>query len=152
MIRETTAADTDALMRIVEDSGQFDTEGLAHVRGALDEHLAGNDDALWLTADDGEAIGVAYCAPEPVTSGTWNLLMLWMRQDRGNSGHGTALVERIEALLSAREARLLIVETSGLAAFDSARRFYNRCGFTEEARIRDFFARGDDKLVYTKAL
>jgi hypothetical protein len=48
--------------------------------------------------------------------------------------------------------RLLIVETSGLPEFEVARAFYSNCGFTQEARVCNFFAEGDDKLIYTKAL
>lgn len=56
MIMETTAGDTAALLRIVEDSGQFDADGVAHVRSTLNDYRAGGDDALWLTADEGEPV------------------------------------------------------------------------------------------------
>jgi hypothetical protein len=75
MIRNTIATDTEALMTIVESSGQFDAQSLNNVKGTLLEYLEGQSDGLWLTADDGEPVGVAYCAPELVTNGTWNLLM-----------------------------------------------------------------------------
>jgi ribosomal protein S18 acetylase RimI-like enzyme len=152
MIRHTIATDTEALMAIVESSGQFDTDGLVHVKATLLEYLNGQSNALWLTADEGEAVGVAYCAPEPVTNGTWNLLMLWIRRDKSHAGHGTALVERVEKELMQREARLLIVETSGLPEFAAARNFYDKCGFSQEACVKNFFAHGDDKLIYTKSL
>lgn len=143
-------ADTAPLLAIIEASGQFDDESLSHVRDTLAQHFAGEGGALWLTADDGEPVGVAYCAPEPVTRGTWNLLMLWTRADRHGRGHGAALVQHLERELTKREARLLIVETSGLASFGPARRFYSKCGFLQEATIKNFFAAGDDKLVFTK--
>ena len=95
---------------------------------------------------------MAYCAPEPVTSGTWNLLMLWTREDRHGLGHGTALVLDVERALRARNARLLIVETSASPGFAPARSFYAKCGFEHEATIRNFFAPGDHKVVLTKAL
>jgi len=152
MIRDTIAADSEALLAIVEGSGQFDGDGLAHVRATLESYLEGNREELWFTADDGEPVGVAYCAPEPVTDGTWNLLMLWVRPDRQGRGHGSALVSHIEKALAERGVRLLIVETSGLDEFASARAFYGKCGFHQEARIRSFFADGDDKIVYTKLL
>ena len=78
--------------------------------------------------------------------------MLWTRDDRHNQGHGAALVRHVETELRGRDARLLIVETSGLAAFAPARAFYVKCGFLHEATIRNFFATGDDKLVFTKSL
>ncbi len=152
MIRETIQTDSEALLAIVKDSGQFDENGLSHVEETLNNYLAGESDDLWFTADDGEPIGVAYCASEPVTDGTWNLLMLWTRHDRNGLGYGSELVSHVENILNERSVRLLIVETSSLPDFAGARAFYDKCGFTEEARIRNFFAAGDDKIVYTKSL
>ena len=152
MIRETIPSDKHALLRIINDSGQFDSAGLAHVEATIDAHFSENTGALWLTADDGEPVGVSYCNPEPVTSGTWNLLMLWTRKDRTGQGLGAALVAENERRLRALQVRLLIVETSGLPEFSTARAFYTKCGFVHEATIKDFFAAGDDKLVYTKSL
>jgi ribosomal protein S18 acetylase RimI-like enzyme len=152
LIRSTERTDTKAILEIAQESGQFDAAGLAHVEGVLAEHLSGDGDGFWLTADDGDPVGVAYCAPEPVTEGTWNLLMLWTRADRHGRGHGAALVNQAMRELSARQARLLLVETSGLPAFAPARAFYAKCGFAHEATIKNFFAAGDDKLVFTKSL
>ncbi len=152
MIRDSKTSDLPAILAIVQQSGQFDASGLGHVRETLEQHLAGNGEGVWLTADDGDPVGVAYCAPEPVASGTWNLLLLWTRSDRHGRGHGGALVARVEAMLANRSARLLIVETSGLPAFSAARAFYEKNGFAQEATIRNFFADGDDKLVLTKAM
>lgn len=152
MIRETIQTDAEALFAIVRDSGQFDENGLSHVKETLDTYLAGECENLWLTADDGEPVGVAYCAPEPVTGGTWNLLMLWTRRDREGLGLGSALVSRFEKILIERSVRLLIVETSSLPDFAAARAFYDKCGFTQKARVKNFFAAGDDKIIYTKSL
>ncbi|OGT74265.1 MAG: GNAT family N-acetyltransferase [Gammaproteobacteria bacterium RIFCSPLOWO2_02_FULL_57_10] len=152
MIRDTSPSDKHALLQIIKDSGQFDDESLLYVESTLDTHLTEGSDSLWLTADDGEPVGVSYCNPEPVTSGTWNLLMLWTRKDREGQGFGAALVAETERRLRAKGARLLIVETSGLPDFATARAFYAKCGFIHEATIKDFFAAGDSKLVYTKLL
>jgi ribosomal protein S18 acetylase RimI-like enzyme len=150
MIRKTTAHDAPALLAMLEKSGEFDAQGLDYVQATLDTYLAGESEALWFTADDGEPVGVAYCAPEPASSGTWNLLMLWTRSDRHRQGHGSALVRQVEDTLRERGVRLLMVETSGRDDFAPARNFYERCGFKQEARVRDFYAQGDDKLIYTK--
>lgn len=152
MITQSTVAHREALLTMLEASGQFDEGGLAHVRDTLDAHLASPGDAIWLSAlgDDQEPVGVVYCAPEPLTDGTWNLLMLWVEAGRERNGFGKALVAAVESELASRGVRLLIVETSQLPAFEGARAFYQKCGFSLEARIADFFAAGDDKLIYTK--
>jgi ribosomal protein S18 acetylase RimI-like enzyme len=152
MIRETISDDKDAILSIICEAGQFDDPGMAYVAQILETHLNEGSDALWFTADDGEPVGVAYCAPEPVTSGTWNLLMLWIKEEKRKQGYGSALVTQVEKSLVDRRGRLLIVETSGLPEFESARIFYSKVGFTQEARIKDFFTIGDDKLIYTKSI
>jgi len=152
LIRPTEGSDCVAVMEILRASGQFDADSLAFVQQTLDQHLKDPGPAIWLTADEGEPVGVAYCAPEPVASETWNLLMLFIRGDKRNRGVGKQLVSRLETELQTRAARLLIVETSGLPAFAVARSFYPSAGFKYEATIKSFYAAGDDKLVFTKPL
>jgi ribosomal protein S18 acetylase RimI-like enzyme len=151
VIRQTVPSDTHAILSIIKESGQFDDDGLAHVQQTLATHFEDHDSSIWLTADDGEPVGVAYCAPEPVASGTWNLQMLWTRTDRQGRGHGAALIQKVGDEIGARGARLLIVETSSLAEFAHARAFYAKCGFEQEATIKNFFAAGDDKVVFTRS-
>ena len=152
MIIATSTEHREPLLSIIKESGQFDADSVAHVRDTLDEHLANPGHAMWFTAIDGEPVGVAYCAPEPVTSGTWNLLMLWMKNGFEGQGFGKSLVAEVERELQQREARLLIVETSQLEEFQAARSFYEALGFVLEAEVKDFFDAGDNKLIYTKSL
>ena len=46
----------------------------------------------------------------------------------------------------------MIVDTSGTDDFAMTRKFYSQNGYEEEARIRDFWADGDDKVIFRKAL
>ena len=55
-------------------------------------------------------------------------------------------------MLRGRGERLLLVETSGLGSFDLTRQFYRKNGYDEEARIRDYYGPGDDKVIFRKAL
>lgn len=153
MIRPTRETDRPAVMDILRASGAFDDEGLAFVEGTLSQHLASPGPEIWLTAEhDTVPVGVACCAPEPVGPGVWNLLMLWLRADQVGCGYGKALVQQVEGELQRRSARLLIVETSSLPAFETARTFYARRGFVHEATVRDYFGDGDDKLILTRRI
>ncbi len=122
----------------------------------LDEMTAGyfaaaGEDA-WLTGDEDGPGAVAYFAPERMTEGTWNLYLIAVRPERQGSGLGTALLRRVEETLAACGGRILLVETSGLPEFGRTRAFYRRRGYDEEARIRDFYRAGEDKVVFRKAL
>jgi len=152
MIKETTVDHKDKLLSTIQASGQFDADGLEHFRQTLEEHLEDPGAALWLTAFDGDPVGVAYCISEPVSVGTWNMLMLWVEDGLEEKGVGLALVSRIERELLEMGARLLVVETSGTGDFDFARSFYEQSGFQLEATIRDFFDIDDDKMIYTKQI
>ena len=154
MIRPTTAADRPALCDLLVATKLFGDDELEPVMEMLDSHLDGGDDAghRWLTNDVEGPVGVAYCAPETMAEGTWNLYLLAVHPDQQGRGHGAALVRHVEESLSAGDARLLLIETSALPQFDRARSFYERLGFEREAAIRDFYAAGDDKIIYRKAL
>lgn len=154
MIRPTAPEDTAAILDLAVSSGLFPPDATAEVAGVLAGCLDGGmgPDHCWVTDDDGGPVGVAYYAPERMTDGTWNLYMIAVRPDRQRQGRGAALVRHVEQALAARGARILLVETSGLASFERTRAFYRKCGYGEEARIRDFYKAGDDKVVFRKAL
>jgi GNAT superfamily N-acetyltransferase len=149
-IRAVTRADVAALKALIDTVGLFPSS-------LLDDMLAGylggdHSQGFWLAIDDGGPVGIAYCAPERMTLGTWNLLLIAVHPGRQGQGRGTALLGEVERALAVRGERLLLVETSGLPEFAKTRAFYARCGYAEEARIRDFYQEGEDKVVFSKAL
>jgi len=107
---------------------------------------------FWLTYDDGVPAAVAYCVPEPMTEGTCNLLLIAVHADRQGEGIGTQIMAYVEAKLAAEGVRVLLVETSGTEQFVNTRAFYSHLGYDEEARIREYYDVGDDKVVFRKAL
>jgi ribosomal protein S18 acetylase RimI-like enzyme len=154
MIRPTTPDDKAALIALADAIGLFCPNDLEVLGGMLTDYFSGNSDSdrFWITDDDDGPVGVAYYAPEVMTDGTWNLYFIAVRPDRQGQGRGAALLHYVEQMLTARGERLLLVETSGLPSFERTRAFYRKCGYEEEARIRDFYKAGDDKVVFRKAL
>lgn len=111
-----------------------------------------NQPEFWLSYDDGSPAAVAYCAPEAMTMGTWNVLLIAVHPDRQGEGIGAQMMSYIEAKLASAGARVLLVETSGTDDFIRTRAFYAQQGYDEEARIREYYDVGDDKVVFRKAL
>jgi ribosomal protein S18 acetylase RimI-like enzyme len=115
--------------------------------------LAGESEAIWLTCQlDGSAVGFCYAVPEEMADGKWNMRALAVRPDLQGKGFGTAMIVALEQKLQSSNQRILIVDTSGTDDFALARNFYAKNGYQEEARVRDFWARGDDKVIFRKAL
>ncbi len=157
MIRPAVPPDADAIMALADASGLFQPHELDEVSGMLAAHFAGDlgPDHRWVVdedGDDGGLAGIAYYAPEPFTDGVWNLYLLAVDPERRGRGRGAALVEHVERAVVAEEARVLLIETSGLEQFERTRAFYHRCGYDEEAQIRDYYGPGDDKVVFWKSM
>lgn len=97
-----------------------------------------------------QLVGYACYGPTPATDRTWDLYWIAVHPDAQGSGAGGALMEEVERRLAGRSARLLVVETSSRDDYAPTRRFYDRRGYREAARIRDFYAPGDDRVVLAK--
>lgn len=87
-----------------------------------------------------------------MTDGTWNLYLLAVHPQHHGQGLSVAMVRHVEQDLLAADARVLLIETSGVPEFVGQRTFYTRLGYHQEDRIREFYAPGDDKIVYWKLL
>lgn len=154
MIRPVLPQDREALLALLEKTGLFDSESVQEISALLSDYFdsATKNDHVWITDDDKGLVGVAYYAPERMTEGTWNLYLIAVHPDHQGKGRGTALLHAVEQALTRRGERLLLVETSGLESFERTRAFYRKCGYFEEARIRDFYVAGEDKIVFRKEL
>jgi GNAT superfamily N-acetyltransferase len=102
--------------------------------------------------DDQQLLGYACFGATPATDGTYDLY--WLAVDPAAQGHGVgrALVQWVERELSGRGARLLVVETSSRPDYEHTRAFYARGGYAEAARVRDFYAPADDRIILTTRL
>ncbi len=138
------------LKAVIDATGLFPAEMLDALTAEYLDNGSSRD--LWLTVDEAGPVAVAYCAPERMTQGTWNLLLIAVHPARQGQGLGARLTGHIESALAASGERVLLVETSGLPEFERTRSFYRRLGYTEEARIRDFYQAGEDKIIFHKAL
>ena len=150
IIKPTSTDDIAGLQTVLDGTELFPSEMLPDM---LAPSLAGETEAFWLTCQsDGEAVGLCYAVPENLADGAWNMLALAVRPDLQGNRLGAALVSAAEQHLKDKGQRILIVDTSGTDDFALTRKFYAQNGYEEEARIRDFWADGDDKVIFRKAL
>lgn len=153
-VRPALAVDTDGIVDAVLASGLFGSEDIGVVVDLLNDYFAdATSSHLCLVSTDDDVIdGVAYAQPAPAADRVWYLTMIAVRPDGQRTGIGGALLGAVENALGARGQRLLLVETSALPQYESARLFYERAGYKEEARVRDFHEDGDDMVLYRKRL
>jgi ribosomal protein S18 acetylase RimI-like enzyme len=111
------------------------------------------DYQLYVAADEHDAAQGYVCfGPTPLTDAMWDLYWIAVAPSHHRQGIGTILLRFVEAQVrdAGVAARRLIIETSSLPRYDPTRRFYQRHGYVELARIPDFYAIGDDRIIYAK--
>lgn len=151
-LRPLTRADRDRLEAITRATGLFSDEEVPVALEVFDAAVAGSDDYAALGAAVGDTLAGWICwGPTPCTVGTFDLYWIAVDPAQHNAGIGSLLLAEMERQLAGL-ARLVVVETAGRAAYAPTRAFYERRGYAAVARIPDFYAPGDDQVVYTKAI
>ena len=150
-IRLATQADAIAVNNISRETGLSGGEGDNSKLEPMD------DQHTWIVLQDdsGMIVGAAYFGPESHSDRVWNLYFLAVTKQYQGGGTGSALVAWVEANLRTRGtdiAKLLLIETSSVDSFEPTRTFYRKQGYVEEARIREYYGAGDDKVVFWKSL
>jgi len=154
-IRWSEPEERDAILAIVAQTGAFRPEETAVAREVLDAALSAGPSGHYQSYSalaGARVVGWVCFGPTPCTQGTFDLY--WVAVDPRGQGRrvGTTLVTHAERLAVLRGARMMVVETAGRESYDAARRFYRKLGYQEHARVADFYAPNDDKVVYVKRL
>lgn len=132
---------------IVRSTGVFSDE---EIGVALEVFDAATDYEFIGAFEADQLVGYVCFGATPSTDRTFDLYWIAVHPDSQRSGIGGVLMSEVERVLRDRRARLVIVETSSREDYSSTRRFYMKRGFQETARLRDFYAPGDDRIVLTK--
>ena len=143
------------IAEILEATNSFRADEIEVALELLDESLA-NDardyEFVGAFSEDGELAGYACYGATPGTTGTYDLYWIAVHPESQGSGGGSRLLDEVERRLRERAARMLVVETSSRTDYASTRRFYERRSYREQGRLADFYAVGDDRLIFTKRL
>jgi predicted N-acetyltransferase YhbS len=73
-------------------------------------------------------------------------------REKQGQGIGSALMKSAEKEIVRAKGRLAIIETSSTPLYEKTRHFHLSQGYEIVARIPDFYAPGDDKLILQKRL
>ena len=156
MIRPTDPADTPILLALTEQTGAFRPMEIQALREVLDDYHAQNRAAghCSITCErDGNIAGFAYYAPAAMTVCTWYLYWIAIKREHQAHGIGSELLRFVETDIRAKQpAAILLIETSSMPHYDRTRHFYKKHGYEIEATLRDYYAPGDDMVVFRKVL
>jgi ribosomal protein S18 acetylase RimI-like enzyme len=96
--------------------------------------------------------GYVCYGPTPRTDGVFDLYWIAVDPRQQGQGIGQLLLRFVENEVRRQDGRMLLIETRSRPCFAPTLRFYQRSGYDEISRIKDFYRIEDDKIVMCKKL
>ena len=155
MIRPTTPEDSPVLIELARGTDVFKPIEIVALGEVLDDYHAEEQARGHVAVTyerDGRVLGFAYYAPSSMADRAWYLYWIAVTAAVQARGIGGELLGHAEADIRARDGRLFLIETSSLPHYDPTRRFYLKHGYEVGAVLRDFYADGDDLVIFRKRL
>ena len=85
-----------------------------------------------------------------MTKSCFDLYWIVTHHDFRGKGIGKKLLNETYREAIEMGCTMIIAETSGREHYTPTRAFYDSAGYTLEATIKDYYDKGDDKLIYIK--
>jgi GNAT superfamily N-acetyltransferase len=146
-------SDPAQVRALVESTGVFSAEE-ARVAGELVETtLSGVETYRFLFAErGGKLLGYTCFDRIPLSQVSFDLYWIAVAPEVRGTGLALDLMLRTAAFVKRKRGLFIFAETSSRDAYAPARAFYLKSGFAEAARFADFYATGDDKVIFRMVL
>jgi ribosomal protein S18 acetylase RimI-like enzyme len=150
-----TQGDKPGIMKIVGTTPEFKPLDVVVAEELIDSYLHNPGELgyhILIAEVDKTVAGYICYGPTPLTEGTWDIYWIAVAVEKQSQGIGSALMQSAEGKIKEARGRLVIIETSSTPEYEKTRRFHLGHGYELIARLPDFYAPGDDKLLLQKRL
>jgi GNAT superfamily N-acetyltransferase len=147
--------DIESIRDIVVSTGFFYDHEVEIAVELITERLnLGEVTEYYFVFADIDGVTAAYSCFGPISMSKTSFDLYWIATHNNFRGQGIGkkLLEATFAEAKKMGCKIIIAETSGLPHYAPTRAFYDSTRFELEARLKDFYDMGDDKLFYTKRI
>jgi GNAT superfamily N-acetyltransferase len=152
---EVKPEDCEDVRRIVRSSGFFSLEEVRVAVELVAECLEKGDASgyRFLFAErNGTPVGYTCFGPIACTKASYDLYWIAVQDDLRGLGIGRKLIAESLRIIGRLGGTRVYIETSSRPQYGPTRAFYRVSGFEEAAVLKDFYDRGDDQVIYVKAM
>jgi GNAT superfamily N-acetyltransferase len=154
--RGITANDRMAIEEILRSTDFFYEFEIETALEIADQTISRGEDESgywWMkVVDDDGFVAFANYAKDDFSTHSWDLFWIAVHQNSRNKKLGKQLLKAVEADVKKAGGKILWIETSGRPHYASTEAFYRNNGYTLQASLKDFYAVGDPKQIYSKVL
>lgn len=151
-----TENDIAAVVEVTRKTGFFSPEEVDIARELVTLNVQQGENTsgyYFLVHDVDTGIGAYACyGPIPGTQGSFDLYWIVVAPHLQGKGLGGALVTEVAHRAAAQGGRHLYADTSNREHYAPTRAFYRRSQFSQAAVLDDFYAEGDDKVIFVRKL
>jgi len=154
-IRPMLPSDRKALFKILDAIPEFRPAEVLVAKEVIDSYLhdpSGSGYNILVAVIDTSIAGYICFGPTPLTQGTWDIYWMATSPEKQGQSIGSSLIALSESRIIESGGRLIIIETSSKPEYEKTRCFYFGHSYEVVARVPDFYAPKDDKLILQKRL
>jgi GNAT superfamily N-acetyltransferase len=108
---------------------------------------------FWMKITDEDGLhAFATYGKNSFSTHSWELYWIAVRNGSRKKNLGSVLLKAVENDIRNAGGKILWVETSGRPLYASTEGFYKKNGYSLHASLKDFYATGDPKQIYSKEL
>ncbi len=151
LLRSVRPPDRERLARLLDRIANFGASERQVALELIDAAIAGSSDYEIVVADQrDEVVGYICFGHTAMTRSSYDLYWIAVAPEHRGDGVGHRLYSALESRVRDAGGGQIRIETSSLEGYEATASFYGHLGFEEAGRLRDFYAPGDDLLVYYK--
>jgi GNAT superfamily N-acetyltransferase len=148
-------SDIGAIAGIVKSSGFFSAEEIDIALELAEEKLTQPHDSSYqflFAEKENRVAGYTCYGLIPATHFSYDIYWIAVLKDMRGHGLGKLLMIETERLIHLSGGRQIYADTSSRDLYIPTHKFYESCGYYQEAFLKNFYSEGDSKIIYSKTL
>ena len=155
LVRPIEAPDAQGLSTLLRKIEQFKPDEVSVAEELIEASIRdprGSGYESLVAISDSSVVGYICFGPTPMTAATWDLYWIAVSPEAQGQGLGKRLYAAFAEVVRGRGGRQVRIETSSQEIYAATGGFYERLGFDLAGKLRDFYAAGDDLLIFYRVI
>ncbi len=154
--KSISAEDLPGIEAILRSTGFFYDFEIEIALGLAEETVDSGEEESgyhWMKIcnEDG-LVAFANYVKDPFSVHSWDLYWIAVHRNAQKRSLGSVLLRAVEEDIKKSGGKILWLDTSGRPLYAPTETFYRKNGYILQASLKDFYAPGDPKQIYSKIL